>query len=59
MAALLLLAACSQASGTTVGVVTAIDGDLEAVSAFTMKHPPRQMRDSVARTELESFIAGE
>lgn len=35
-----------------------IGGPLEAVSAFTMKHPPRQMRDSVARTELESFIAG-
>jgi len=36
-----------------------IGGPLEAVSAFTMKHPPRQMRDSVARTELEGFIAGE
>jgi myo-inositol-1-phosphate synthase len=36
-----------------------LGGPLEAVSAFTMKHPPRQMRDSVARTELEAFIAGE
>ena len=41
-----------------VGLDRGIGGPLEAVSAFTMKHPPRQMRDSVARTELEAFIAG-
>ena len=33
-----------------------IGGPLEAVSAFTMKSPPRQMRDSEARLELASFI---
>jgi myo-inositol-1-phosphate synthase len=32
-------------------------GALEAVSAFTMKHPPRQMRDTDAREALEAFIA--
>ncbi len=31
-------------------------GPLEAASAFTMKSPPRQMRDSDARRELETFI---
>lgn len=30
-----------------------IGGPLEAVSAFTMKHPPRQMRDDEARRALE------
>ena len=34
-------------------------GPLEAASAFTMKHPPRQLRDSEAREQLESFIRGE
>ncbi len=32
-------------------------GPLEAVSAYTMKHPPRQMRDSEAREQLEQFLA--
>ena len=35
-AALLLVAACVQASGTAVGVVTAIEGDLDSVSSFTV-----------------------
>jgi myo-inositol-1-phosphate synthase len=35
-----------------------IGGPLEAVSAFTMKHPPMQMRDSDARLALEEFIFG-
>jgi myo-inositol-1-phosphate synthase len=35
-----------------------IGGPLEAVSAFTMKHPPRQMRDTDARDALEAFIRG-
>jgi myo-inositol-1-phosphate synthase len=35
-----------------------IGGPLEAVAAFTMKHPPRQMRDSEAREALEAFIRG-
>lgn len=33
-----------------------IGGPLEAVSAFTMKHPPRQMRDDEARRQLESEL---
>lgn len=35
-----------------------IGGPLLGVSAFTMKHPPRQLRDSEAREELEAFILG-
>jgi myo-inositol-1-phosphate synthase len=34
-----------------------IGGPLEAVSAFTMKHPPVQFTDSHARELLEEFIA--
>jgi myo-inositol-1-phosphate synthase len=33
-----------------------IGGPLEAVSAFTMKHPPRQMRDDEARQALEQSL---
>ena len=33
-------------------------GPLEAVSAYYMKSPPRQMRDSVARDMCEAFIRG-
>lgn len=36
-----------------------IAGPLETVSAFTMKHPPEQRRDSRAREDLEAFISGE
>ena len=36
-----------------------ISGPLLAASAYTMKHPPEQMRDEVAREELDRFIAGE
>jgi len=35
-----------------------IGGPLEAVSAFTMKHPPRQMRDDEARLALEEEMVG-
>jgi len=35
-----------------------VGGPLEAASAFTMKHPPRQMRDEVARRALADFISG-
>ncbi len=34
-------------------------GPLEAVSAFTMKHPPVQFTDAAALQMLEEFIAGE
>jgi myo-inositol-1-phosphate synthase len=34
-------------------------GPIEAASAYLMKHPPKQMSDSVAREELEKFIKGE
>lgn len=33
-------------------------GPIEAISAYTMKHPPRQMHDEEARRQLEQFIAG-
>ena len=33
---LALVAACSQDSGTVIGVVTAVDGDLTEVRTFTM-----------------------
>ncbi len=29
------------------------------ISAFTMKHPPQQFRDSEARLALERWIAGQ
>lgn len=35
-----------------------LGGPLEEISAVTMKHPPRQMRDSEARERLEQWIAG-
>ena len=35
-----------------------IAGPLEAVSAYTMKHPPVQYTDAEARAMLEEFIAG-
>lgn len=35
-----------------------IGGVLESVSAYTMKHPPKQYADSVARMMMEDFIAG-
>jgi myo-inositol-1-phosphate synthase len=34
-------------------------GPIEAPSAYFMKSPPRQMRDSVAHDACEAFIAGE
>ena len=36
-----------------------IGGPLEAASAYTMKHPPTQLRDSDAFEALDRFIAGE
>jgi len=35
-----------------------IGGPLLEISAVTMKHPPQQFRDSVARENLERWIAG-
>ena len=35
-----------------------VGGPLEAPSAYLMKHPPRQMRDSAAREAIEAFIVG-
>jgi myo-inositol-1-phosphate synthase len=34
-----------------------LGGPLEEISAFTMKHPPQQLRDSEARERLERWIA--
>lgn len=36
-----------------------LGGPLPEISAVTMKHPPEQYRDSVARERLERWIAGE
>jgi myo-inositol-1-phosphate synthase len=36
-----------------------IGGPLYSIAAYTMKHPPRQMADSIARERVEKFIAGE
>jgi myo-inositol-1-phosphate synthase len=36
-----------------------VGGVLTSISAYTMKHPPQQMPDSVAKQRVEEFIAGE
>jgi myo-inositol-1-phosphate synthase len=36
-----------------------IGGPVEAASAYLMKSPPKQLADDIARTQLESYIAGE
>jgi myo-inositol-1-phosphate synthase len=36
-----------------------IGGPIESVSAFAMKHPPRQLRDSEASRAMQRFIKGE
>lgn len=35
-----------------------LGGPIEAASAYLMKHPPRQMSDSEAKSELDEFILG-
>jgi myo-inositol-1-phosphate synthase len=35
-----------------------IGGPLDEISAFAMKHPPQQLRDTEARERLERWIAG-
>jgi myo-inositol-1-phosphate synthase len=35
-----------------------VGGALTSIAAYTMKHPPVQMRDEVARANVEEFIAG-
>ncbi len=40
-----------------VALERGIGGPLHAVSSYTMKHPPIQMRDSEARDQLNAFIA--
>ena len=41
-----------------VGLERGIGGPLEAVSAYYMKSPPKQMRDSDAREACDAFIDG-
>ena len=41
-----------------VALARGIGGPLVEVSAFTMKHPPQQFRDSEARVLLERWISG-
>ncbi len=42
-----------------LGLVRGAAGPLDAVCAYYMKHPPVQMRDSVARDLCDAFIQGE
>ena len=41
-----------------LGLERGLGGPLEAVSAYYMKSPPKQMRDSVARELCRAFISG-
>ncbi len=41
-----------------LGLVRGLGGPLEAVSAYYMKSPPKQMRDGVARDLCDAFIRG-
>jgi myo-inositol-1-phosphate synthase len=36
-----------------------IGGPLYSIAAYTMKHPPQQIADNIARERVEKFIAGE
>jgi myo-inositol-1-phosphate synthase len=36
-----------------------IGGPLYSIASYTMKHPPRQIPDNIARERVEKFIAGE
>jgi myo-inositol-1-phosphate synthase len=36
-----------------------IGGPLYSIASYTMKHPPRQIPDDIARERVEKFIAGE
>jgi len=36
-----------------------IGGPLFSIAAYTMKHPPRQIADDIARDRVEKFITGE
>lgn len=36
-----------------------VGGPLYSISAYTMKHPPEQLPDNLARERVEQFIAGE
>jgi myo-inositol-1-phosphate synthase len=50
--------ACDAIRTAKLALDRGVAGPLHAVSAFTMKSPPRQMRDTEARAALEAFIAG-
>ena len=36
-----------------------VGGPLFSIAAYTMKHPPRQIPDDIARDRVEKFISGE
>ncbi len=42
-----------------IGLDEGLGGPLEAVSAYTMKHPPVQMPEEEARRRVEEFVAGQ
>jgi myo-inositol-1-phosphate synthase len=49
--------ACDAIRAAKLALDHGIGGPLLGVSAFAMKHPPRQMRDSEARLAFEAFLA--
>jgi myo-inositol-1-phosphate synthase len=50
--------ACDAIRAAKLALDRGVAGPLNAVAAFAMKHPPRQMRDSEARAAFEGFLAG-
>jgi myo-inositol-1-phosphate synthase len=50
--------ACDAIRAAKLALDRGVAGPLYAVAAFAMKHPPRQMRDSEARTAFEAFLRG-
>jgi myo-inositol-1-phosphate synthase len=50
--------ACDAIRAAKLALDRGVAGPLYAVAAFAMKHPPRQMRDSEARTAFEAFPRG-
>lgn len=43
--------------GAKLGLDRGLSGPLLEISAYTMKHPPVEMRDSEAREQLEHFLS--
>ena len=50
--------ACDAIRAAKFALDRGVAGPLNAVAAFTMKHPPHQLRDSEARAAFEGFLSG-